>query len=164
MVFYLLPITQTVTLKTPFKAENIIVFQSAKLDLTPSPGPGIDNTAVNILDALGDVLLHVSIRRKEDAIVLNSKPANGPWGTEERVPLKGLFVSDAPNTTITVYDHGDRFQVLIDYKTIYYFVKRIKENGNAVLYYINPDQVSPFSDTLAVTTYDSFANIIPNGA
>ena len=163
MVFYLLPITQTVTLKTPFKAENIIVFQSAKLDLTPSTGPGIDNTAVNILDALGDVLLHISIRRKEDAIVLNSRPANGIWGQEERVPLKGLFV-DAPNTTITVYDHGDRYQVLIDYKTIYYFVKRIKENGNAVLYSINPDQISPFSDTLAVTTYDSFANIIPNGA
>ena len=35
---------------------------------------------------------------------------------------------------------------------------------NAVLYSINPDQISPFSDTLAVTTYDSFANIIPNGA
>ena len=163
MVFYLLPITQTVTLKTPFKAENIIVFQSAKLDLTPSTGPGIDNTAVNILDALGDVLLHISIRRKEDAIVLNSRPANGIWGQEERVPLKGLFV-DAPNTTITVYDHGDRYQVLIDYKTIYYFVKRIQKNGTAVLYSINPDQISPFSDTLAVTTYDSFANIIPNGA
>ena len=106
MVFYLLPITKSVTLKSEFKAENIIVFQSAKLDLTPSTGPGIDNTAVNILDAAGNVLLHVSIHRKEDAIVLNSKPANGPWGTEERVPLKGLFVSDAPNTTITVYSCG----------------------------------------------------------
>ena len=163
MVFYLLPITKTVTLKSEFKAEDIIVFQSAKLDLTPSTGPGIDNTAVNILDAAGDVLLHVSIRRKEDAIVLNSKPADGPWGTEERVPLKGLF-GNVPNTTISVYDHGDRFQVLIDYKTIYYFVKRIQKNGTAVLYSINPDQISPFSDTLAVTTYDSFANIIPNGA
>ena len=86
-----------------------------------------------------------------------------PWGTEERVPLKGLF-GNVPNTTISVYDHGDRFQVLIDYKTIYYFVKRIQKNGTAVLYSINPDQISPFSDTLAVTTYDSFANIIPNGA
>ena len=93
---------------------------------------------------------------------MNSRPANGTWGKEERVPLKGLFVG--LNTTITVYDHGDRYQVLIDYKTIHYFVKRIKENGNAVLYSINPDQISPFSDTLAVTTYDSFANIIPNGA
>ncbi|EDR12978.1 galectin [Laccaria bicolor S238N-H82] len=135
------PSHQTVTLKTPFKAENIIVFQSAKLDLTPSTGPGIDNTAVNILDAAGDVLLHVSIRRAENAIVLNSRPANGARGTEERVPLKGLFVN-APNTTITVYDHGDRFQILIDYKTVHYYAKRIQANGTAILYTINPGQIS----------------------
>jgi len=77
--------------------------------------------------------------------------------------LKGLFVNGL-NTTITVYDHGDRFQVLIDYNTVHYYVKRIQENGTAVSYTINANQVSPFSDTLAVTTYDSFASIIPNGA
>ena len=53
---------------------------------------------------------------------------------------------------------------MIDYKNIYYFVKRIQKNGTAVLYSINPHQISPFSDTLAMTTYDSFADIIPNGA
>ena len=164
MVFYLLPITKSVTLKSEFKAENIIVFQSAKLDLTPSTGSGIDNTAVNILDAAGDYLLHISIRRAQNAIVLNSKTAGGAWGTEERVTLEGRFVDDGLNTTIAVYDHGDRYQVLIDYKTIHYYNKRILENGSAVSYTINADQVSPFSDTLAVTTYDSFANIIPNGA
>ena len=158
-----LPIAQAVPLKEEFKAENIIVFQSAKLDLTSNPAPDIDNTAVNIVGTADDVLLQVSIRRKENAIVLNSRPANGPWGKEERVPLKGLFVG--LNTTITVYDHGDRYQVLIDYKTIHYFVKRFdKENGAAVLYSINPDQSTVFSGTLAATTYDSFANIIPNGA
>jgi hypothetical protein len=163
MVFYLLPITQTVTLKQEFKAENIIVFQSAKLDLTPSTGSGIDNTAVNLISADSDILLTISIRRTENAIVLNSKPANGNWGTEERVTLKGLF-DNGLNTTITVYDHGDRFQILINYNTIHYYVKRIQKNAAAVLYAINPNQVSPFSDTLAVDTYDSFANIIPNGA
>lgn len=163
MVFYLLPITQTVTLKSQFKAENIIVFQSAKLDLTPSTGPGIDNTAVNILDAAGDILLHVSIRRAENAIVFNSLPVNGAWGTEERVTLRGLF-GNGLNTTITIYDHGDRFQILIDYKTVHYYAKRIQANGTAISYAINPGQISPFSNTLSVTTYDSFANIIPNGA
>ena len=65
MVFYLLPINQAVPLKSEFKAENIIVFQSAKLDLTPNPAPDIDNTAVNIIGTADDVL-QVSIRRKED--------------------------------------------------------------------------------------------------
>ena len=163
MVFYLLPITESVTLKSEFKAENIIVFQSATLDLGPNTGTGGDNTHVDINSTDGDVLLTVAIRRAENAIVLNSKPADGSWGKEERVKLEGLFVNGL-NTTITVYDHGDRFQVLIDYNTIHYFVKRIQKNGTAVSYLINANSSSPFSDTLAVTTYDSLANIIPNGA
>ena len=164
MVFYLLPITESVTLNSEFKAENIIVFQSAKLDLGPNTGTGFDNTHVDINSADGDVLLTVAIRRAANAIILNSKPVDGSWGTEEKVTLEGRFVSDGLNTTITVYDHGDRFQVLIDYNTIHYFVKRIEKNGTAVSYGIHPNSSSPFSDTLAVTTYDSFASIIPNGA
>ena len=162
MAFYLLPITQRVTLNSEFKAENIIVFQSAKLDLSPSTGTGLDSTYTQIISTDGDVLLSVGIRRAENAIVLNSKPADGSWDTEERVTLEGRFVNGL-NTSITVYDHGDRFQVLIDYNTIHYFVKRIEKNGTAVTYGIHPNSSSVFSDTLAVTTYDSFASIIPNG-
>jgi hypothetical protein len=162
-MFYLLPIGEKVELKQEFKAENIIVFQSAKLDLTPSSGTGIDNTYVNIISADNNILLHISIRRAQNAIVLNSRTADGPWGTEERVTLEGRFVNGL-NTTITVYDHGDRFQVLIDYNTIHYYEKRIHENGTAVSYNTNEGHTSPFSDVLAVTTYDSFASIIPNGA
>jgi hypothetical protein len=124
-MFYLLPIGEKVELKQEFKAENIIVFQSAKLDLTPSSGTGIDNTYVNIISADNNILLHISIRRAQNAIVLNSRTADGPWGTEERVTLEGRFVNGL-NTTITVYDHGDRFQVLIDYNTIHYYEKRIQ--------------------------------------
>nr|BAJ72707.1 galectin homolog [Laccaria amethystina] len=162
MVFYLLPLSQTVQLAQPFQAENIIVFQSAQLDLTPNPGRGHDNTSVNIFSAAGDILLTISIRRAENAIVMNSLPASGNWGTEESVPLEGRFVNGGLNTTITVYDHGDRFQVLIDYNTIHYYAKRIQKNGTAVSYLT--DQASPFSNTLAVTTYKAFASIIPNGA
>ena len=163
MVFYLLPITKTIALKSEFKAENIVVFQSAKLDLSPNTGTGFDNTYVEINSADGDILLTVAIRRAQNTIILNTRPADGSWGTEEKVTLEGRFV-DGLNTTITVYDHGDRFQVLIDYNTILYYVKRIQKNGTAVSYGISPDSSSPFSDTLAVTTYDSFASIIPNGA
>ena len=80
MVFYLLPITESVTLKSEFKAENIVVFQSAKLDLGPNTGTGYDNTYVEINSADGDVLLTVAIRRAANDIVLNSKPADAPLG------------------------------------------------------------------------------------
>ncbi|EDR05834.1 galectin [Laccaria bicolor S238N-H82] len=156
---YHLPVHQTVALKKEFKVENIIVFRSTKLDLTPSFGPGIDNTSVNIMSAADDYLLHINIsfRRAQKAIVFNSKRANRSWGPEERVTLEGLFLNGL-HTTITVYDHGDRFQVLIDYKTIHYYVKRFHKNGAAVLYKYNTN-FSVFSETLDVTMYDSFANI-----
>ena len=159
---YLLPVHQTVALKKEFRAGNIMVFRSAKLDLTPSTRWDLDNTSVNIMSASNDYLLHISIRRAHNSIVFNSKRANGSWDRDERITLEGLFVNGL-HTTITVYDHGDRFQVLIDYNTVHYYVKRFQGNGTDVLYECDID-VSVFSDTLAVTTYDSFANIIPSCA
>lgn len=161
-MFYLLPLSQTVNLKSEFIADGIIVFQSATLDLNPSKtGTNtIDNTAVNLLNS-GDNLLHISIRRPENAIVFNTLPANGNWGTEERVTLQGKFVG--PNTTITVYDHGDRYQILCDYHTVHYYTKRIKKNVTSVSYTINQGQTPPFSNPLAVTTYSSMDKLVAAG-
>ncbi|KAH7917729.1 galectin [Leucogyrophana mollusca] len=158
-MLYLLPITTAVTLKNEFKAEGIVDFQSAKLDLNPSSaGPNqIDNTSVNLLSAKNDNLLHISIRRAENAIVFNAHEVDKDWGKEERVPLKGAFVG--PDTVITVVDHGDRYQILTDYHTVHYFNKRISGNVNQLSYQINKNQISPFSDTLACQVYGSFADI-----
>jgi hypothetical protein len=160
-MFYLLHLDQTINLKRDFKPDGIMVLHSATLDLTPSQtGTGeIDNTAINLKHG-GDILLHISIRRKEDAVVFNSKTANGNWGTEERVPLQGTF--RGPNTTITVYNHGDRFQILFDYHTIHYYNKRIQANANSVSYGRNPNQTPPFSDTLALSTYASLGKMVAN--
>jgi Galactoside-binding lectin len=161
-MFYLLPLTQSIKLKAEFKAEGIVVFQSASLDLSPSKTGtnSLDNTAINLMSNEGDYLLHISIRRPENAIVFNSMPANGNWGTEERVTLQGKFVG--PNTTIMVYDHGDRYQILFDYHTVHYFVKRIKKNATNISYSINKDQTPPFSNPLAVSTYASMAKFVAN--
>ncbi|KAH7931246.1 hypothetical protein BV22DRAFT_7019 [Leucogyrophana mollusca] len=159
VMLYLLPITTAVTLKNEFKAEGIVDFQSSKLDLNPSSAGTnqIDNTSVNLLSAKNDCLLHVSIRRAENAIVFNAHEADKDWGKEERVELKGAFVG--PDTVITICDHGDRYQILTDYHTVHYFNKRISGNANQLSYMINKNQVSPFSDTLACQVYGSFADI-----
>lgn len=75
------------------------------------------------------------------------------------MPMKGLFFKE-PNPTIVIYDNGDRYQVMVDYVTVAYFEKRIKEAGVAVSYDMDIDQVSPFSNTLAMTAYTSFADVI----
>jgi len=154
-MFYLLSLTQTCELKDDFTADGIIVFQSDKLDLN---SPGNDNTAISLLNS-GDCLLVIAIRRYENAIVFNSKTAEGDWGPEERETLDDKF--PGPNTTITVYDHGDRYQILFDYHTVHYYTKRITKNANSISYTVNPDQTPSFSDPLAVTTYTSMEQFVP---
>ncbi|KAA8893847.1 galectin [Sphaerosporella brunnea] len=160
-MFYLLNLDQTVKLSQEFKPDGIIVFHSAILDLNPSKTgtSEIDNTAINLKHG-NDILLHISIRRKENAVVFNSKTANGNWGAEERIVLKGAF--SGPNTTITVYNHGDRFQILFDYHTVHYYNKRIQANADNVSYNRNPDQTPPFSNPLAFSTYSSLAKMVAN--
>jgi Galactoside-binding lectin len=161
-MFFLLNIKGKTTLNEPLKPNGIIVFQSGSLDLKPSPnlGPtGIDNTAINLLSVKDDILLHISIRRRENAIVFNTCPNGGGWGQEERVPLKGAF-TDRRDPTITVYDHPDRLQIMCDYKTVHYYNKRIRDSVAKVSYGINEGQTPPFSDVLAVNVF-YFGDIMP---
>jgi len=164
-MLYLLPINGQVTLASDFQNEGIIIFQSAKLDLTATAAagdPNLDNTSINLLNSAGDITLHIAFRSIQNVILFNSTIGGG-YGAEETVPLAGAFVG--PDHTVTVYDHGDRFQILIDYHTVKYYNKRSTTNATAVSYGTNVNQVaSPFSSTLTVETYSSFANIVPRGA
>jgi len=96
-------------------------------------------------------------RRSENLIVFNTKK-NGVWGTEERVTLEGKFFK--PDTTVMVYDHGDRFQILVDYRTVHYFTKRLSENIRSISYFCNPGQTPVFSNTMEVITYSSMGIIM----
>ncbi|KAF8251999.1 galectin [Wilcoxina mikolae CBS 423.85] len=161
-MFYLLSVSQTIHLKNELKGDGIIVFQSAELDLTPS------TTGTNVLDSMsvnlkngGDYLLHLCICRAENAIVLNSRTATGNWGSEERETLGGKFVG--LNTTITIYDHGDRYQILFNYHTVHYYTKRILKSKTRISYYINEGQSLTLSNPLAVTTYSSLEKLVGSG-
>lgn len=151
---YLVPVNGAVTLQKAIEPGGIVVFQSASWEWDSSRIN--DQTSVNIL-AGDDHLLHISMRQGQNAIVFNSRTANGAWGIEERKPLQGAFVT--PSASITVCDHGDRYQILFSFQTVHYYVKRIKANTTHVSYHINPRQTSPFSDLLVVSTYDSMGEI-----
>lgn len=71
-MFYLLPLHQTIGLGDGFKAQGIVTIRSAKLDLSPraTGTNNIDNTSINVLGRSEENLLHISIRRRENAIVL----------------------------------------------------------------------------------------------
>ena len=150
---YLLPLGEVVPLQKAVERGSVVIFQSAFWN--PDAAGSDDNTSVNLLDQ-GDFLLQIAIRNGENAIVFNTRTANGKWGTEEREPLQGSFVR--PNTSITVYDHGNRFEILFSGQTVHYYDKRINRNATSVFYKIN-QQSSPFSDPLVVSTFTSMSEL-----
>jgi len=159
-MFYLLSISQTIKLKNELGADGIIVFQSASLDLEQSTASVFDSSTINLLNA-GDHLLHLCIRRRDNAIVVNSLTAGGDWGPEETKPHQGKFIG--PNTTIMIYDHGDHYQILFDYHTVHYYKKRILKSATSISYGIADGQSLVFSNPLAVTTYSSMAQFVAGG-
>jgi len=84
-MFYLLSVSQTIKLKNELGADGIIVFQSASLDLEQSTASVFDSSTIDLLNA-GDRLLHLCIRRRDNAIAVNSLTAGGDWGPEETTP------------------------------------------------------------------------------
>lgn len=74
-----------------------IVFYSTCINLVPDFGHNIDNTSVNVLSADKDTLLHISIRRAENAIVFNSQMHGGGWQQEERVRLPNVRTPLSPS-------------------------------------------------------------------
>ncbi|KAF9236893.1 galectin, partial [Melanogaster broomeanus] len=152
---YTLKLGGDVGLNVDLTTDGIITFRSASHDV--SSGSSGDQTSVNLNDSDGNRVLHLSFRRSQNLIVFNHKK-NGTWGTEERVALGGKFFK--PDTTVMVYDHGDRFQILIDYRTVHYFTKRITASVRSVSYFCNQGQTPVFSNTMQVIAYSSMGIIM----
>ena len=154
----LLPIGEVVPLQRTIERGSVVVFQSTFWD--PDGAGTSDKTSVNLVDR-GDLLLHISIRNGQDAICFNSRKVGGRWGAEERERLRGSFVR--PNISITVYDHGDRYEILFSGKTVHFYRKRINRNPTSVAYWID-QRTSPFSNPLVVSMYTSTSEIFASSS
>ena len=144
-----------VDLVDPITTDGIVIFRSSELNLIPSA----DHTNINLFGADGSIILCIGTRRVKDVIVLNSRTASGTWLTEQLIQFSGSF--DGQNHTITVYDHGDRYQVLTNGTTRIYYDKQLKGDVTAIDYSVFPGETSIFSHNLAVETYNNFAALVP---
>lgn len=122
-------------------------------------GAGIDNTGVTLHDSAknSDVVLHISVRRAEGQIVLNSTHS-GQWGKEVRISLENRFRSSTPS--IMIMDQGDGFEVFIDWVHAVWFEKRGKtKKVKAISYMVNKDQSPVWSHELKVRVFDSMKEL-----
>ena len=156
-IHFILQVGAVVYFRKKITSDGIIILRSSTVDLFNS-GP---NTAINLLNTSGQLILHISFRRDENVIVFNTH-RRGRWEVEERVGFQASFTSEdghiQPSPSIAICDHGDRFQVMINYHTIHYFMKRFLDNAAAISY--QSENKSLFSDNLDVNVYPSLANLL----
>ena len=100
-----------------------------------NPPPADDDlTDISLYNSRDELILHMSIRRQQGAIIFNTRASrivNHGWGPEEVVKLEGYKADISRSDRILVYDLGDRFQIIFGLTTIHYFVKRFS-NGTPV--------------------------------
>ncbi|KAI9458793.1 hypothetical protein HD554DRAFT_1691010 [Boletus coccyginus] len=158
---YTLDVGKQVYLKgSDITTDGIIAFWPVSYDETPDLNHGIDNTALNLRDKDGNLLLHISFRRAENAIVFNTNKVGVGWGQEERVPLDGKIATPASNTAIMVFDFGNHYHILIDYRSVHSYNKRLAGNVRSVSYGVNPGQIPVFGNRMQVVTYSSLELIM----
>ncbi|KAG2063839.1 hypothetical protein BDR04DRAFT_1122996 [Suillus decipiens] len=141
-------------------ADGIIAFWPVSYDQTPDLTHGVDNTSLNLQDHDKNLLLHISFRRAENAIVFNTKKSGAGWGPEERVPLDGKISTPASQTAIMIFDFETHYHILIDYRTVHSYKKRLPGNVRSVSYHVNPGQKPVFGDRMQVVTYSSMELIM----
>ncbi|KAH8092175.1 Galectin-3 [Cristinia sonorae] len=147
-----LSIGKTVAISPNLGPNAQATVESSTLTLGPDNSTTIDNTALNFMNNLGDVLLHFSIRRQEDTIVLNSRLAAGSWGNEERLPSLTRAFGPVLNTaTIIVKDVGKEYQIFTNGNYLTTYKKRIGGEVEQASYTINSGQDSALSNPIKVS-------------
>ena len=100
------------------EVESFGVGQSATAVYT---APGDGRTTINLLDANGGVVLHMDYRFEwgrnprtgepwEDILILNSKAANGGWGTEQHV--NDFYFTPGTNVELTAKAEDGHFAII----------------------------------------------------
>ncbi|KAH6886713.1 hypothetical protein BKA70DRAFT_1165193 [Coprinopsis sp. MPI-PUGE-AT-0042] len=140
MPVYPLPLNQTVNLHQVVYGPVHLVFHAPGIDLH-SKGRN-DNSNINLMNQQGDIILHISFRRAQNAIVFNDRKYNGAWGTEQRIPFKDVFADGVP-AKIEILGRGDWEIVLGEDGPRFTFPQRLPNNGLAAVAYKVKDGEGP---------------------
>lgn len=146
-------------LNNPLTPGQSIYFVSTSYDSEPDPSLHRDYTSFNLVNGK-DILLHISIRRGEDRIVLDTK-RDDTWDDNLQViDLKGVF--SGPGAIIKVDENATSYDVSFNNSpTIHTFPKRINANATAVSYNA-VEQIRVFSDPVVAEVFDNGVFISPS--
>ncbi|KAF8127082.1 concanavalin A-like lectin/glucanase domain-containing protein [Mycena galopus ATCC 62051] len=151
-MFYLIPVNNNVVCQR-VSGDGIILFRSSELNLA-SPA---NHTSLNLLAENNDIVLHIDFRCDEDAIVFNARNSEG-WLREERISFGDKLKGN--NHTVTVYDHGDRYQIAFNGRTGHYFRKQIRGDVVSLQYLVDTGHQALFSVPVVAETYVDLSALV----
>ncbi|KAJ7690387.1 hypothetical protein B0H17DRAFT_936144, partial [Mycena rosella] len=114
-------------------------------------------TSLNLVAENNDIVLHISFRRDENAIVVNARSSAG-WLSEERTSFGNKL--EGNNYTVTVYDHGDRYQIAFNGRTGHYFTKQIQADVAALQYFVDLGHQTLLSDPVVAEHYVDLSALV----
>nr|2ZGS_A Chain A, Anti-tumor lectin [Cyclocybe aegerita]2ZGS_B Chain B, Anti-tumor lectin [Cyclocybe aegerita] len=146
----------SVDLAAPVTTGDIVTFFSSALNLNAGAG-NPNNTTANLFAENGAYLLHIAFRLQENVIIFNSRQPDGPWLVEQRVSdVANQFAGIDGKAMVTVFDHGDKYQVVINEKTVIQYTKQISGLTSSLSYNAT-EETSIFSTVVEAVTYTGLA-------
>lgn len=146
-------------LNRPLYPGSSVYFVSTLFDPNPDTSAEIDNASVNLVNGQ-DILLHISIRRVQGLIVLDTRRGN-TWDQKlQEISLKGVFTG--PGAIIKVTVTNTTYDISFDNSpNIHTYPKRINAIATAVSYSENK-QRPVFSTPIGVGIFDQGVFISPS--
>jgi len=129
----ILELGESIPLKPPLRKGMVLAFKSQRLDLTPSDK--VDPTRLQLWNKANEVVLQILISRRQDAVSFNARtPVSllDGWGETEKISNIASSWKSTSKFTISVYDCGDKYQILFNLTPVHYFQKRFSINSSAV--------------------------------
>ena len=130
-----------------------IFFVSTFFDPKPDTSGEIDNSSFNLLNG-NDILLHISTRRAQGQIVLDTRRGD-TWDSKlEIIDLKGVF--PGPGAIVRINATAKSYEISFNNsKNIHIYNKRINANATAVSYGLNEKQRAVYSNPVVVQVYEN---------
>jgi hypothetical protein len=151
---YLIPVNGVVELSQRVSGDGIIMFRSSELNRASASS----HAMLNLLAEDSAIVLHISFRREEDAIVFNARNSAGCWLTEKRISFGDRLKGN--NHTVTVFDHGDRYQIAFNGRTGHYFTKQIRADVAFLQYSVDTGHQALLSGPVVAETYVDLSALV----
>lgn len=128
---------------------NALVIES---DQWSPKSTGNQSVNFNLLDGVGNVAFHITIRGWTRNIVMNTQPVGGGWQSEEIIWGLDHFKETSTNQ-LAIINNRDSFEIYVNKAFLHRFTKRFTTDITTIEY--SHRGSASFSDPVTVMVYES---------